>query len=56
MRMAQGSDAVALRAIIFSLNCRFGWSAYGSLGKKERAELDAEAGPDEDSDWYDLVH
>ena len=56
VRLAQGADSVALRAIMFSLTCRFGWSAYGSLGKKDRAQLDAELGPDEDSGWYDLIN
>src|SRR5439155_7862039 len=47
LRLARGKDGTALRAIMFSLQCRFGWSQYalpqGSrfaeepepLGKKE---------------------
>ncbi|RWO51140.1 MAG: hypothetical protein EOS13_21730 [Mesorhizobium sp.] len=28
IRLAGGSDGVALRAIMFSLQCRFGWSPF----------------------------
>ncbi|WP_348631830.1 hypothetical protein, partial [Mesorhizobium sp. M6A.T.Cr.TU.017.01.1.1] len=28
LRLASGSDGVALRAIMFSLRCRFGWSEF----------------------------
>ena len=28
LRLASGTDGTALKAIMFSLNCRFGWSAY----------------------------
>ncbi|WP_349437409.1 hypothetical protein [Pararhizobium sp. A13] len=28
LRIAGGRDATALKAIIFSLQCRFGWSRY----------------------------
>ncbi|TAW62910.1 hypothetical protein ELI11_04410 [Rhizobium ruizarguesonis] len=28
LRLASGSDDVALRAIIFLLRCRFGWSQF----------------------------
>ncbi|KZS55267.1 hypothetical protein HFO93_09730 [Rhizobium leguminosarum] len=28
LRIASGSDGTALKAIIFSLQCRFGWSRY----------------------------
>ncbi|MGO7568735.1 hypothetical protein [Rhizobium ruizarguesonis] len=28
LRLAAGSDDVALKAIIFLLQCRFGWSRY----------------------------
>lgn len=28
MRIASGSDGTALKAIMFTLQCRFGWSRY----------------------------
>ncbi|RVH23608.1 hypothetical protein CN200_31670 [Sinorhizobium meliloti] len=28
LRIASGHDGIALRAIIFALQCRFGWSRY----------------------------
>ena len=57
LRLAGGTDGTALKAIIFSLQCRFGWSAYAprpvELGKKAQADRDAEITPD---DWGELVH
>jgi hypothetical protein len=60
LRLAGGSDGTALKAIVFSLTTRFGWSQYAprpapALGKKAQAELDAESAHEE-SDWEDLVH
>jgi hypothetical protein len=61
LRLAGGTNGTALKAIMFSLQCRFGWSPYApgpmapALGKKAQAELDAETAL-EDSDWGDLVH
>jgi AcrR family transcriptional regulator len=61
-RIASGSDGTALKAIMFALNCRFGWSAYAPrpvaeepLGKKAQAEIVAQTAH-EDSDWGQLVH
>ena len=62
LRLASGSDGTALKAIMFSLNCRFGWSAYAprpateaAPGKKEIAQAQAETAH-EGSDWAELVH
>lgn len=63
MRIAKGSDGTALKAIMFALNCRFGWSQYvprpdvkeEPLGKKEQAEREARSAH-EGSDWGNLVH
>lgn len=60
LRLAGGNDGTALKAIMFALNCRFGWSAYvprpaeeRPLGKKEIAQQEAERMPD--SDWGQLL-
>ena len=62
LRLASGTDGTALKAIMFSLNCRFGWSAYTprpsmevAPGKKEIAQAQAETAH-EGSDWAELVH
>ena len=62
LRLAGGSDGTALKAIMFSLQCRFGWSQYvpridraPELGKKEQAQMAAETAHEE-SDWGTLVH
>lgn len=62
LRIAGGTDGAALKAIMFALNCRFGWSAYAPrpveekpLGKKEQANIEAETAH-EASDWGTLVH
>lgn len=64
LRLAGGSDGTALKATIFSLQTRFGWSAYVPrpqeekqvpLGKKEQADLVAQTAHEE-SDWGTLVH
>lgn len=64
LRIANGSDGTALKAIIFSLQCRFGWSPYAPpppeaiaahpLGKKALLELEAETAH-ERSSWGDLL-
>lgn len=63
LRLASGTDGTALKAIMFSLQCRFGWSQYAPapetklppIGKKEQADIDAET-PNEGSEWSNLVH
>lgn len=62
-KLASGNDGTALKAIIFSLQCRFGWSQYAPapepkpepIGKKEQATLDAQTAHEE-SGWSELVH
>lgn len=59
-RLAKGNDGTALKATIFSLCTRFGWSQYvprqpeEKLGKKEQAQIEAERAH-ETSDWGRLV-
>lgn len=64
LRLAGGSDGTALKAIMFSLQCRFGWSMFAPsapsappkpLGKKEEANLVALTAH-EDTDWSGLVN
>jgi hypothetical protein len=59
MRLSQGSDGTALKATMFMLCCRFGWSRYAprleAPGKKEQADIDAQTAH-ETSDWGSLVH
>lgn len=64
LRMSNGRDATALRAIIFSLQSRFGWSPYtvGSgagkdepLGKKAAAN-EAALTAHEGTEWSQLVN
>lgn len=61
LRLAGGSDGTALKAIMFALNCRFGWSAYvprpveeRPIGKKEAAQAEAETAH-QASDWGTLL-
>ena len=61
LRLAKGTDGTALKAIMFALNCRFGWSAYvprpeheKPLGKKEQAEVEARTAHQE-SEWGSLL-
>jgi hypothetical protein len=60
LRLAGGSDGTALKAIMFALNCRFGWSQYvprpveEKLGKKEIAQIEAETAH-ETSKWARYV-
>ncbi len=62
LRLAGGSDGTALKAIMFALTCRFGWSQYAprpqtepEKGKKELAQIEAETAH-KTSDWGELVH
>lgn len=62
LRIASGNSGHALKAIMFALNCRFGWSQYAPppptrtpIGKKEQAVIDAEEAH-EDSSWGSLLH
>jgi hypothetical protein len=57
LRIAGGTDGTSLKAIMFSLNCRFGWSQYAPapMGKKAEADLQAETAH-ERSDWSGLVN
>jgi hypothetical protein len=61
LRIAGGTDGTALKAIMFSLQCRFGWSQYAPelrekpLGKKEQIQAEAEAAA-QGTAWSDLVH
>ncbi|MGD9880475.1 MAG: hypothetical protein AB7F22_10530 [Reyranella sp.] len=61
LRLASGSDGTALKATMFALQTRFGWSAYvprpaeeKPLGKKEIAQIEAERAPD-DEGWSRLL-
>jgi transcription initiation factor TFIIIB Brf1 subunit/transcription initiation factor TFIIB len=60
LRLAGGSDGTALRAIMFSLNCRFGWvqsmplGKPEPLGKKEQAAIDAQTAH-EGTEWEGLM-
>lgn len=63
LRLAKGKDGTALKAIIFSLQARFGWSLYAPppavesepLGKKEAAQREAQTAH-EDSSWGNLLN
>lgn len=64
LRLASGTDGTALKAIMFALNCRFGWSQYAPqpvepkakpLGKKADLEQAAHTAHEE-SEWGSLVH
>ena len=39
-RLAQGSGGTALKAIMFSLRCRFGWSEYAPAPLRKKAALE----------------
>jgi hypothetical protein len=59
IRIAGGSDGTALKAIMFSLNTRFGWSQYVPApereevpGKKEQLEQAAKEPP---TNWSRLL-
>ena len=62
LAIAKGKDGTALKAIMFSLHCRFGWSACvprpteeRPRGKKAAADIDAQTAH-EDTEWSDLIH
>jgi len=64
LRLSGGSDGTALKAIMFSLQCRFGWSQYAPpppepkpapLGKKEAARHEAQTAHEE-TGWGELLH
>lgn len=60
LTIAKGKDAVALKAIIFALQARFGWSFLTPInppppGKKESAVIEAQTAHEE-SDWGRLVN
>lgn len=63
LRLAAGNDGTALKAVMFSLQSRFGWSMYAppkppepaELGKKATADLVAQTAHEE-SDWGTLLN
>jgi hypothetical protein len=62
LRLAKGTDGTALKAIMFSLQCRFGWPQYAPpppepkpLGKKETAQREAQTAHEE-TGWGELLH
>lgn len=66
LKLASGKDGTALKAIMFSLQCRFGWSQYAPvhepeelkpepLGKKEQANLEAQTAHKETA-WGSLLN
>lgn len=64
LRIAKGSDGTALKAIMFALQCRFGWSQYAPkpteakpepIGKKAAAEAEAQTAHKE-SEWGSLLN
>lgn len=63
LRLSNGSDGTALKATIFALTTRFGWSAYAPppvakeepLGKKAALEIEAETGH-KDTSWGALLN
>ncbi|MGA7454760.1 MAG: hypothetical protein WBW73_27100 [Rhodoplanes sp.] len=60
LKLAGGSDGTALKAIMFALQCRFGWSLYAPpplerpLGKKEQLQMEAETAHAGNS-WGELL-
>ncbi len=64
LKLSNGNDGTALKATMFALQCRFGWSQYAPPppalkdeppGKKEQLEQEARNGHQETS-WGDYVH
>lgn len=63
LRLASGSDGTALKATIFALTTRFGWSAYAPpplpkeepIGKKAAAQIEAQTAH-EDTGWGQLLN
>ena len=66
VRLAAGKDGTALKAIMFTLCCRFGWSQYApprdlelkaeKPGKKETADLVAQTAHEDDPAWNRLLN
>lgn len=58
LRLASGNDGTAMKAVVFALQCRFGWkfpvdpSNPEAIGKKVAAQLAARTAG-ETSDWGD---
>lgn len=63
LRLSNGSDGTALKATIFALQTRFGWSAYAPppmeksepIGKKAAAQIEAQTAH-ETTSWGDLLN
>ena len=63
LTLAKGRDGTALKAVMFSLQMRFGWSQYAPeplqklkpMGKKEEANIAAQMAH-EGNDWAHLVN
>jgi len=66
LRLSSGTDGTALKATMFALQARFGWSIYAStpvkagekepkIGKKEQANIDAATGH-EDTSWGEVLN
>lgn len=63
LRLASGTDGTALKAIMFALTARFGWSQYAPppvekaepLGKKAALEIEAEHGH-KNTSWGALLN
>ena len=63
LRLSSGSDGTALKATMFALTTRFGWSAFAPppvakeepLGKKAALEIEAETGH-KDTSWGALLN
>lgn len=63
LRLSNGSDGTALKATIFALTTRFGWSAYAPpplpkeepIGKKAAAQIEAQTAH-EDTGWGQLLN
>lgn len=64
MQLCKQKDGTGLKAIMFTLQCRFGWSQYApapveiskeELGKKQLANLEAQTAHEKTS-WSDLVN
>jgi len=59
-KLASGTDGTALKANMFLLNCRFGWTQYAPpmkeqpLGKKELANHEAQTAH-QGTEWGELV-
>jgi hypothetical protein len=57
LRLAGGSDGTALRAIMFSLRCRFGWSEGSPEPEGKKAARNRRAHTaHEGTEWEELVN